>query len=83
MNVVKNNESICIYCFKKTEKLKSQICVECISCKGKEIFSSRNIAESVLRWYSSDGKSLNITSYQCKFCGKYHLGHSNYQPFAS
>ena len=71
--------SRCKTCYKFTKKLKKEMCIECISCTGKEAYSSLKIAESISHWYNTEYENNYLEGYKCIFCNKYHLGHNYYR----
>ena len=82
---LKSSKLNCSGCFKPRKLNKNQLCFECISCTGKESFSSISSAEASLRWrvriQSSNSPIQDtryLTAYNCIFCKKYHLGHSEF-----
>ena len=75
----------CTGCFQPRRLYKDNLCFECVSCTGKESFSSANAAKASSRWREgtqfstfSRKDSQYLTPYNCYFCKNYHLGHSQF-----
>tara|TARA_B100001996_G_scaffold156232_1_gene119016 strand:+ start:99 stop:383 length:285 start_codon:yes stop_codon:yes gene_type:complete len=71
-----SNKKQCIGCFEYIENLKSTLCLECRSCRGKVAFSSRSAALATNKWYK-DHSSPYLFEYNCIYCGLFHLTSSN------
>ena len=75
----------CTGCFQPRKLYKNNLCFECISCTGKESFTSISAAKASARW--RDGTQFSTFSrrdsqylkpYICNFCKHYHLGHAQF-----
>ena len=83
----KNNSKVkfyCVGCLQPRKPFKNNLCYQCISCTGKESFSSIKSAKSSVIW--RDGSQFltfsrrdtqYLTPYLCAFCDKYHIGHAD------
>ena len=74
--------SRCKVCYTFTSKLKKEVCIECISCNGKESFESLNIARSIVHWYKKENIHFSLFPYRCVYCNNFHLGHSQFETVA-
>ena len=75
----------CTGCFKQRKPNKNNLCYECLSCTGKESFTSVGAAKASARWRDgiqfsmfSRRDSQHLIPYSCDFCKRYHLGHDQF-----
>ena len=73
-----STEINCIVCFKYKTRLINETCLECISCSGKERYSTPSTAKAVSRWFNQSRDYEYLNPYKCRYCNKYHLGHDKY-----
>ena len=87
MYLGKNNQltqNRCIGCNKNRYISSSNLCYECVSCFGKDSFSSVISAQASVDWRGSPQSSFQsttdlqyLTPYKCDFCSYFHLGHGD------